>query len=401
MQFDDWKHFNLGALFAVPPDLSGTAVRDAVQRVLERNPALRTAYVPGPGGWHTQERAPIADVTVRAAQARTYAGSPDALSAEVNGLQTSLDPSAGDVLRVVHFPFAEDSGRLLLLVHHLTLDGFSMGLLVGELDRALSGRPPGPTPAAPGEYLAAVEKWIDSDEAALDLDQWLDRPWSQVAVPPTDADGDATLPSMRLATEALDVASTEALTSWCRSAGLRPSDVLLDAAAQALMSRWSLAALAIDTYHVGRHITPFAIDVIDTIGYLQNTFPVVFTRRDRFDPADLRAVPERLYGFDALRHFGDQLTHVPASAVRFNFRGHMGRLERRPGRVLVTADEPLGRMRSPRQTEAYRLMLEGDVIDGQLYFHIKYSTGHYLETTINALLHDTLERVRLSAGEMP
>ena len=50
------------------------------------------------------------------------------------------------------------------------------------------------------------------------------------------------------------------------------------------------------------------IDVIDTIGYLQNTFPIVFAKRDRFDPADVRAVPDRMFGFDALRVFSGPLS---------------------------------------------------------------------------------------------
>jgi hypothetical protein len=331
---------------------------------------------------------------LRRAELPDYRGHADVLDEEIVRQQPTLRPQEGEVFRVVHFPFGDEPGRLLVTVHHLTLDGFSMGLVGAELDRALRDRPPGPLCATPADYDAATEKWAASEEAAKDADRWLGRPWDLVGNPPPDSRGDATLPTMRIDSAELEAGATRALTAACRAGGLRPSDVLLDAAAQAVMARWGLSAVAVDTYHIGRHLTPMGIDVIETIGYLQNTFPIVFVRRDRFDPADIRAVPDRMFGFDALRFFSGRLDDVPPTTLRYNFRGHMGRLGRNPGVLLGEADEPIRRQRAQRQTEAYTLMLEGDVIDGRLVLHIKYSTGQYRRQTIAGLLADALDRTR-------
>ncbi|MDL4816955.1 condensation domain-containing protein [Actinomadura opuntiae] len=399
MDFGEWRHFNLGTLFTVPAGLSDGTLAPAVQRVVDRNPALRTAYRRGAAGWTAEERPADAATVVRAAELPDYRGRTGAMEEEIARLQGTLRPDEGEVFRVVHFPFGDEPGRLLATVHHLTLDGFSMGLVGGELDRALRGREPGPPCAAPADYVAAVEKWVASDEAAQDAGRWLDRPWDRVANPPPDLDGDATLPTMRIDSGELEADVTAALAAACRKAALRPSDVLLDAAAQAVMARWDLPAVAVDAYHVGRHLTPMGIDVIDTIGYLQNTFPIVFTARDRFDPADVRAVPDRMFGFDALRFFSGRLDDLPATTLRYNFRGHMGRLNSRPGAYLGEADEPIRRRRAQGQTEAYTLMLEGDVIDGRLVLHIKYSTGQFEPGTIADLLAGALDRVRATTRE--
>ncbi|MFB4306220.1 condensation domain-containing protein [Actinomadura sp. GTD37] len=399
MGFQDWEHFNLGTLFTVPADLPDGALARAVQRTLDRHPALRTAYRPGTPEWTAEERDVRAATVLRRAELPDYRGRPDELDAEIARLQSTLRPAEGEVFRVVRFPFGDEPGRLLVTVHHLTLDGFSMGLVGTELDRALRDRPAGPPPATPARYAGAVAEWAASAEARADAGRWLDRPWDRVGDPPPDLDGDAALPTMRIDSAALDAGTTGALTAACRAGGLRPGDVLLDAAAQAVAARWDLPALAVDAYHVGRHLTPMNVDVIDAIGYLQSTFPIVFARRDGFDPADVRAVPERMFGFDALRFFSGRLDDLPAAAVRYNFRGHMGRLNRRPGSLLGAADEPIRRRRAQRQTEAYRLMLEGDVIDGRLVLHIKYSTGRYRPETIADLLGGALDRVRATTLE--
>lgn len=399
-EFTDWHHFTLGALFTVPADLTPAALSDAVRRVLDRNPALRTAYRPGADGWTAEVRDIAPATVVRAAELPDYRGRTDELADEIVRLQPTLRPRDGEVLRIAHFPYGDEPGRLLMLAHHLTLDGFSMNILGAELDRALAGRPAGPLAATPADYVRAVEKWAVSEMALADADQWLDRPWDQVAAVPQDLAEDATLPTMRVDSAELDADLTARLTAACRKHRLRPSDVLLDAAAQAVMARWGLPAVAVDTYHIGRHRTPMDIDVVDTIGYLQNTFPIVFGARDHFDATDVRAVPERMFGFDALRFFTGRLADLPATTLRFNFRGHIGRIESRPGLVLDPADEPVRRGRAQSQTERYHLMLEGDVIDGHLVLHIKYSTGQYHPETIAELLGAAMDRIRATTGEL-
>jgi hypothetical protein len=400
--FVDWHHFNLGLLCTVPPDLTDDRLTRAVQRVLDRNPALRTAYAQdGAGGWHVSERPVTADAVIRPAELSDYQGKSDVLNDEIMRLQRTLRPDRGEVFRVVHFPWGSgEPGRLLITVHHLTLDGFSLGLVTGELDRALRDEPQGPLSATPADYVGAVEKWVGTDQAARDAGRWAAMRWDRVAGPPTDLDEDATLPTMRIDSVRLDADPSTALTAACRAHRLRPGDVLLDAVAQTIMSRWDLAAVAVDTYHIGRHLTPLDIDVLDTIGYVQSTFPIVLSARPHFDPADIREVPDRMFGFDALTYFTERLDGLPATTVRYNFRGHMGRLTRNPGTFLRWADEPVRQRRSQRQGEKYTLMLEGDIVDGRFELSIKYSTGQYRVDTISALLAGALTRVEATIGEL-
>lgn len=390
----DWHHFNLGWLFTVPAGLTGGALASAVRRVLDRNPALRTAYRETPGGWRAHVLDLEPDAVMTASELADYRGEPDALAGEIAKAQTTMRPEDGVVFRVVRFPFGDQPGRLLVIVHHLTLDGFSLGILADELERALRGDAEGPRGATPGDYVAAVEKWVDTDEAAADADAWRSRPFSEVRLPPTDLDAAAPLSTMRLDTVRLTVDETRALATTSADRGVRVSDVLLDAAAQSIMARWDLPAVAVDTYHIGRHLTPLDVDVVDTIGYLQNTFPIVLRARAHFDPADLLAVPARMFGFDALRHFTDRLDEVPRTTVRYNFRGQLGRLDERAGALLRPADEPLRPLRSQAQTERYTLMIEGDVVDRRLELHIKYSVGHYRPETVADLLGGAIRRVR-------
>ena len=50
------------------------------------------------------------------------------------GLQASLDISHGPLMRAVYFDYGEGRGRLLLVIHHLVIDGVSWRIVLSDME---------------------------------------------------------------------------------------------------------------------------------------------------------------------------------------------------------------------------------------------------------------------------
>ena len=86
-------------------------------------------------------------------------GASSALEAAAAAAQGSLELSAGRLLRVVHFRMGESEGeRVLLIIHHLAVDGVSWRVLLEELEQ--------------GYRQSAVGGEIELGERGLSFRQW-------------------------------------------------------------------------------------------------------------------------------------------------------------------------------------------------------------------------------------
>ncbi|AZQ39172.1 amino acid adenylation domain-containing protein [Streptomyces cyaneochromogenes] len=117
-------------LLVTPPDLTHDTAVEVLQAVLDRHDVLRARL--------TNRLVVPAEGTVRASGLLSRvrdAALDDQLAAAV----ARLDPAAGRMLQAVWF---EDAGRLLLVAHHLVVDGVSWRIITSDLAEAWqSGRP--------------------------------------------------------------------------------------------------------------------------------------------------------------------------------------------------------------------------------------------------------------------
>jgi hypothetical protein len=97
---------------------------------------------------------------------------------------------------------AERDHVLLLTVHHIACDGWSVGLLVDELAQLLEARASGrPSPLAPVErryadFAAWQRRWVEGDRAREQLDFWRER---LAGMPPLELETDRPRPPVRSA----------------------------------------------------------------------------------------------------------------------------------------------------------------------------------------------------------
>ncbi|MFF1836712.1 amino acid adenylation domain-containing protein [Streptomyces sp. NPDC058231] len=407
-------HFCLNALFATDPGLGVDRLRAVAGSLLLRHSALRTVL-------HADGTAALGEPDVDAAVHSVDLGSIPArrrterLEEELAAVQRSMSLADGRVFHLLHAELGDGTARLLMTVHHFVLDGVSMGLLVDDLEALLAGGATQPPATGPRTVGTAMRAWLDSPQARADAAEWAARARDFADLRPEWQDDDR-LPSLRTHRFRLSADSTRLVTHVLPARGIAPHDFALGALVGGLTLWTGHPVHGVDVYAHSRDTSVGDLDLSRAVGYVQSTFPAVLRWQGdgitalRTALEGLSALPERRYGFDALRYASPveaeraALRGCPHPAVRLNFRGHLLRLEQRaPGAVLRPADESFGAHRSPLQRERYLLMAEGDIVDGELEMSLKYSTGHWSDGRIEELAH-AIERVMsgvLSAPDAP
>ena len=338
-------HWNQAVLLRSPEPLQAHALRGALRAVAERHDALRLRFTrqTGTGGaageaW-TQRYADAAtawhewdDVLwVRAADG------PAQLSALCEQAQCSLDLEHGPLLRAVAVSLPGGDARLLLVIHHLVVDGVSWRILLDDLQQAyargLAGIPAALPPASSGiaDWAAVLQRY--GQEHADELAHWTALAGSPSQLPCARPEGPRTVAHQQTVSFRLDRAATEAFLAHAPAAyRTQANDLLLTALARALC-RWSgQERMLVDIEGHGREDLDPAVDLSRTVGWFTSLYPVALDARGPLRDAvrrvkeALRAVPRRGVGYGALRHFGTPaqrgaLQALPRAQVVFNYLG--------------------------------------------------------------------------------
>jgi hypothetical protein len=400
-EIPDRDFWNLDVLLECPAGVTAGHLRSAARALLEHHEALALRYV-GERTATRAERVSVEQAVSQAVEHRPLPEDQEALESVLTEAHRSLSLADGPIFRLVHLDGGDRPGRLFVLVHHLTADGVSMTVLVDDLERALRAALDGtpvvlPAPSArPGAIAREARRWAATDEARADAARWRALPWSEVRPLPAERTGPDTLDTTRVARARLDSGRTRALVRGGLGARVSVQDAML-ACVLGAIAEWSDSpAQLVDVYAHGRDDVPGGLDAARTIGYVQSTFPAIVRWDARTGAREavlaaceqLAALPRHRYGFDALRYAGDDLGlgDLPAAQLRCNFRGGLARVLERRGALLAEAPEDTVLNRSTRQRERYRLMIEGDLVDGELLVGIKFSDGRDAPDTVRAIV---------------
>ncbi|WP_172381237.1 non-ribosomal peptide synthetase [Streptomyces sp. MNP-20] len=159
------RAYHVPMVFRVDGDVDTEALRRALRRLVERHPALRTAFEATPEGvrqvvaepydpWAEPDARALHDEDGRRAFTERFLAAP-------------FDLALPRLLRACWLP-RPGGGELLLLLHHIAVDGWSLNVLFRELsaDYAHDGAGPAPQPPpapTPLDYATWQSEWFSRD----------------------------------------------------------------------------------------------------------------------------------------------------------------------------------------------------------------------------------------------
>ncbi|MEV6695224.1 condensation domain-containing protein [Micromonospora sp. NPDC051196] len=407
-------HFNHPYHAELLRPVTVTELSGAVTELARRHDALRLRLVPDGDGPRRQISVPDAgpvpfdthdlrDVDVEKAD-RLAANMADAAQ---RGLSLSAAP-----MRAVHFRMPGGlPDRLLLICHHLLIDGFSRTLLMNDLADLLD---PDVRPVPPSLPYAAWARLLQDAATAPELtDQrafW--RAQARAEELPVDLPGTVVRFGSRAGVRRVLAADVTArLAADARAAGTGLSDLLLAAAAVAVAGWQGGDELTVALAAPGRNGPPgHDVDVTRTVGWFQYFYPLrLRLGRTSSLPqlaGELRqqigAVPMHGLGHGLLTYahpdpaVREELARSAGPQVSFNYLGEIGSWDRQPAaRILRPSAHPSGTAQDPQGRWPYLLDIAGELREGRLRFVAHHGTGLHRTATVEGLVD---EIVRLLNG---
>ncbi|MFD1832207.1 amino acid adenylation domain-containing protein, partial [Streptomyces desertarenae] len=354
--------YNQSVVLASPPGAGPDDVRDALQALLDRHDALRIHAAPAaePGRlWDLRvERA--GTVTAERCLRRIDAAGmseeelAEAVAAEAVAAREALDPVAGALVGAVWFDRGGEPGRLVLVIHHLAVDGVSWRILLGDLREAWRALRDGRRPELPRTG-TSLRTWATrlADRAAdpavtAQLDHWtaaLADAGPEVGSRPLDRTRDTAATSAVLSGELPESVTAALLGPAPAAFRAGVNDLLLTAFALAV-NHWrgeEGEPVLVDLEGHGRaeDLVPGA-DLSRTVGWFTSVYPVRLAagavtaaelagRGPAVGDAikrvkeQLRAVPDEGLGYGLLRHLNPEtsrrLAHGARARFGFNYLG--------------------------------------------------------------------------------
>ncbi|HCF9711452.1 TPA: non-ribosomal peptide synthase/polyketide synthase [Pseudomonas aeruginosa] len=389
------QHWNQSLLLQARQPLDGDRLGRALERLQAQHDALRLRFREERGAWH-QAYAEQAGEPLW----RRQAGSEEALLALCEEAQRSLDLEQGPLLRALLVDMADGSQRLLLVIHHLAVDGVSWRILLEDLQRLYADLDADLGPRS-SSYQAWSRHLHEQAGARLDeLDYWQaqlhDAPH---ALPCENPHGDLENRHERKFVLTLDAERTRQLLQEAPAAyRTQVNDLLLTALARATC-RWSGdASVLVQLEGHGREDLGEAIDLSRTVGWFTSLFPLRLTPAADLGESlkaikeQLRGVPDKGVGYGLLRYLAGEeaatrLAALPQPRITFNY---LGRFDRQfdGAALLVPATESAGAAQDPCAPLANWLSIEGQVYGGELSLHWSFSREMFAEATVQRLVDD-------------
>ncbi len=380
-------HFNNAALLAAE-QVDAEALERAVATVVAHHDALRLTVDPGLG---VQRVAPAVAVPIEIVEL----GSSAALTAHASAAQRSFDVAKPPLLRVILYRLPEGE-RVLVLCHHLVIDGVSWRILLEDLLAAYAAARAGETPALPvsGHWLAwpeAQQRAARSAELLAEIPYWQSVDAAEVPALPCDYDDAANaIADARSVSFELDQAATRHLFDTAADeAGIAPQ--LIGALAIACRTCFALDKIRVRLEGHGREEIAPGLDLSRTIGWFTSIFPAVFEIGDAATLAEasariaatLRAIPRKGVGYGLLRYLASgALKAGPVPEIGFNY---LGQFDAALGGGFRLADEPTGPLAGGALHRPELIDVESAIVGGRLSVQIGYGERQHARATIQRL----------------
>ena len=398
-------HWNQSVLLSVQQELQPQVLTRALQQLMQHHDSLRATFHKTTSGWE-QQYGPLSDTVPIAIIRKAVENVAKEITTTANAVQASFDLVTGPLWRVVYFELTTPTGierRLLIVCHHLLVDGISWRILLEDLQLLYTQLRQTSTAQLPLKT-HSCQSWIEQIEAtdrSSELPYWQTITQASLAPLPQDfSDGSNTMALAETVSVHLPQTDTQRLLQDVSTAySVHINDLLLTALGLTFKP-WTGGTLRIAMEGHGR---PDDMNLTRTVGWLTTLYPVLLQLPDGDDlgtaiktiKETLRAVPAQGVGYGILRYLQSQESNLNTDTpIRFNYLGQTDQLFA-GNSLLAPASEPTGASRDPHDSRDVLIEINAVVSRDQLHLHWTYSRGIHYQETIEALATDYLTQLNV------
>jgi amino acid adenylation domain-containing protein/non-ribosomal peptide synthase protein (TIGR01720 family) len=322
------NHYNQGVMIQSKVRIREEGLRRALNAIIEHHDVLRSRFSDG-----QQHFTPLGEepyLIVRDVE------NEDEIKAEMNRLQTVLDIEHGPVFATGLFR-TKDFYYLLVVCHHLVVDGVSWRIIIEDLMRS-SGPAISDSAINLPEKTTSYREWAhqlaayaSSDEVKAEIPYWESEASEAFMSVPVDYDnGPNEVAASDLVMAELGTEETVHFLTDAHQAYNTEVNDLLMAAFMRTLSGWSgNSHIAFDMEGHGREDVLEGIDISRTVGWFTSLYPVVFDAEQddigkdiKYVKEKLHAIPNKGFNFGVLRYLAGQPLKTD-SGISFNYLGQI------------------------------------------------------------------------------
>ncbi|MGP9654761.1 non-ribosomal peptide synthase/polyketide synthase [Halomonas sp. AOP35-4E-18] len=397
--FAEPHHWNQSLMLEAASDVDAALLRRAIEAVVDHHGALRLRFERVGDSWQ-QAYGKLADDLFKHLDLSDHADPAQAITQAADAAQHSL--SLERPFRAIWMALGgERGGRLLLVAHHLVVDGVSWRVILDDLQAAYAQLSAGKTVDLPpattslDEWARALADYAKSEALAEQCSYWeglVKEP--EPSLPARNPHGSNTVSDTASLVGSLPTeATTQLLGPVHKAYRTQVDDLLLTALSSALCQWAERDSVLIELEGHGREDLFDGVDLSRSVGWFTSLYPVRLTPGNAEPGTSLKAikeqlrqVPEKGLGYGVLRYLKEELALVGGAypQVTFNYLGQLDRSLQGDGAWRL-AKENAGQARAPQSKRRTWIEVVAWVQDGQLRFDWNYSREIHSEAAIHAL----------------
>ena len=400
MDYHNVNHYNQSVLLTISKDISKERLESNITQLAEIHDSLRLRFERDDNNVYPQQKYGSLSPRVYEEEVSNL----DGITNICNTYQSALSIEEGDIVRFVLLKTPEEElyDRLLIVIHHLAIDGVSWRILVEDLAFLLEEYASGKQLSLPKKG-TSYRQWISK---LKDYSSKVEREeytyWKEVLSNyqelPTDFEySQATtfgeINSYRVSLPY--IATQELIYDVPKVYGTEINDVLISGLALSLKDFLKTSKVVITLEGHGREAILEETDISRTTGWFTSLYPVCLHLADADnlgflipDIKDtLNAIPNKGLGYSILRYLSDseevkEELSVNYEDIIFNYLGDLSNSLSDNRESIGIAKESTGKDTSDKNIFGHKLYFGLMIIDGSLQLNCKYDSNKFKRETI-------------------
>jgi len=309
-----------------------------------------------------------------------------------NAVQSSLEIAYKPLMKVVLFRIEGEQDRLLIVIHHLVIDGISWRVLLEDIQNLYQAYQSDIKITLPlktasfREYAHTLQTYAQNIEEQREY--WQNCVAQEHPLPSDHPIQERWIKNRNETVLKLSKEVTRSLIEESHSAyNTQINDLLLTALSRALYASFGTTQNLISMEGHGREEI-LGIDISRTVGWFTTLYPLLLRYEERVEyqikqvKESIRAIPDKGLGYGVLRYISraEELTYQPQ--ISFNY---LGVFENHSSESLFEAtQESTGKMLSDTSLSPYKLDINAVVLGGEFSLTIAYDRLEYEQEHIES-----------------
>ncbi len=414
MELENPNHWNQSILLDVNETLDEEKLKEAIWNLMELHDVLRMRYQKLGKVKYEQyfaDKLTKVPFTLEDIEFENQEKLEKIISEKSEEYQESLNIEEGPIFRLVYFKISgSGSDKLLIVIHHLVVDGVSWRILMKDLQESYEQllkdeRKRLPLKTTSFKYWS--EKLIEyakRAEIVKEVEYWtrLGRKEELVKIPVDKVEGENNEGSIENEKIIISKEETKKIQKELpKKLKAEIVEIILTAFMQALTNYTGRRKQIIGMEGHGREDIFEDVDISRTMGWFTTYYPVMFDFKDSIKIVDrlklikeeYRKIPQKGLGYGVLKYLSEEeevstrMREIPEPEIVINYLGVFNQEEEEMKRFSISKEKK-GHERGKKNKRAHLIEVSASIINGELNIVIMYSKEKHKKETIEELLKE-------------